>query len=83
MSDIIVNNKEESVNFLDSIISNSNSNSAAKNIALINAAALLFISGKSKNIAEGIKLCEDSLKSMRVFNKVRDLIKYTNTFKNA
>ena len=81
MSDIIVNNKEESVNFLDSIINNSNG--AAKNIAVINAAALLFISGKSKNIAEGIKLCEDSLKSMRVFNKVKDLIKYTNTFKNA
>ena len=81
MSDIIVNNKEESLSFLDSIINNSNS--AAKNIALINAAALLFISGKSKNIEEGIKLCEDSLKSMRVFNKVRDLIKYTNTFKNA
>ena len=81
MSDIIVNNKEESLNFLDSIINNSNG--AARNIALINAAALLFISGKSKNIAEGIKLCEDALKSMRVFNKVKDLIKYTNTFKNA
>ncbi len=81
MTDIIVDNKDESLNFLYSVINNDNG--PAKDISLLNAAALLYISGKSKTIADAIKLCEDAIKSGKVSDKLKDLIKYTNTLKHA
>ena len=55
----------------------------AKDIALINAGALMYISGKSANLSEGIKICDDVINSKDSIYQLEKLIKYTNTFKNA
>jgi len=81
MSDIIVNNTAESLDVLNSVISNEPG--AARDIALLNAAALIYISGIASTIADGIKLCENALESKKVYNKIKNLITYTNTFNNA
>ena len=60
-----------------------NETGPAKDIALINAGALIYISGKSVNLSEGIKICKDVIKSKDGINQLENLIKYTNTFKNA
>ena len=56
---------------------------SSKDIALLNAAALIYISGIASTIADGIKLCENALESKKVYNKIKNLITYTNTFNNA
>ena len=81
MSDIIVNNTTESLDVLNSVISNEPG--AARDIALLNAAALIYISGITSTIADGIKLCGNALESKKVYNKIKNLITYTNTFNNA
>ena len=81
MSDIIVNDTAESLDVLNSVISNEPG--AARDIALLNAAALIYISGIASTIADGIKLCENALESKKVYNKIKNLITYTNTFNNA
>jgi len=81
MSDIIVNNATESLDVLNSVVRNEPG--AARDIALLNAAALIYISGITSTIADGIKLCENALESKKVYNKIKNLITYTNTFNNA
>lgn len=81
MSDIKVTNTKESLEMLYKVIDNESG--AARDISLINSAALLYISGKSNTIADALNLCEDAIKSKKVYNKLKDLIKYTNSFKHA
>ena len=58
-------------------------NIPAKNIAIINAAAIIYISGTVSTLDEGIKISEESISSGKVTNKLNDLITFTNNFKNA
>ncbi len=81
LSDIIVSDVTESLNILKSVLNNEPG--PAKDIALINAAALIYISGKSENLSDGIKICQDAIESKDAINQLENLIKYTNKFKNA
>jgi len=81
MSEIIVSNTEESLDVLNKVIDNEPG--AARDISLINAAALIYISGKSNTIADALNLCKDALETKKVYNKLKNLIKYTNSFKDA
>ena len=81
MSEIIVNNTKESLAVLNEVIHNKPG--AARDISLINAAALIYISGKSNTIADALNLCKDALETKKVYNKLKNLIKYTNSFKDA
>ena len=81
LSDIIVSDVTESLNVMKSVLNNETG--PAKDIALINAGALMYISGKSVNLSEGIKICDDVIKSKDSIYQLEKLIKYTKTFKNA
>ena len=76
-----MNNTKESLAVLNGVIHNKPG--AARDISLINAAALIYISGKSNTIADALNLCKDAIETKKVYNKLKDLIKYTNSFKDA
>jgi anthranilate phosphoribosyltransferase len=51
---------------------------AKYNIVLINAAAAIFVGGKAKDLNEGIKLAAQSISSGAAFEKLEELIIFTN-----
>lgn len=51
---------------------------AAMDIAVINAAASIMVSGKVENLFDGIELAYDSATSGKALGKLKDLVKYTN-----
>ncbi len=48
-----------------------------RNIALLNAAAAIYVGGKAKDIKEGIKLAAESIDSGTAYRKLEELIKFT------
>jgi anthranilate phosphoribosyltransferase len=81
IADIKVNNADQSLEMMLSVIKNQDT--PARMISLLNAAALVYISGKSETISDAVKICENALKSKSVDIKVNELIKLTNSFKNV
>ena len=81
IADIKVNDSEQSLEMMLSVIKNKDT--PARMIALLNAAALVYISGKSETINDAVKICENALKSKSVDIKVNELIKLTNSFENV
>jgi len=81
IADIKVNDSEQSLEMMLSVIKNKDT--PARMIALLNAAALVYISGKSETINDAVKICENALKSKSVDMKVNELIKLTNSFENV
>jgi len=78
IADIKVNDSEQSLEMMLSVIKNKDT--PARMIALLNAAALVYISGKSETISDAVKICENALKSKNVDIKVNELIRLTNSF---
>ena len=60
-----------------------NTSHSSKAISVINAGALIYISGITDNLNEAIALCEDVLESKKVYHKLKELISLTNSFQNA
>lgn len=81
ISSIIANNAEQSLEMMLSVFKNDDS--SARMISLINAAALVYISGEAKSIDEGIKVCTQALESNSVNEKLDKLIELTNSFKKC
>ena len=81
LSDIVVNDVGSSLSMTKEVFKEKNI--PAKNIAIINAAAIIYISGTVSTLDEGIKISEESISSGKVTNKLDDLITFTNNFKNA
>jgi anthranilate phosphoribosyltransferase len=78
MSSIIANDAEQSLEMMLGVLKNYDS--PARMISLINAAALVYISGEAESIDEGIKICAQALKSNSVYEKLDKLIELTNSF---
>ena len=57
-------------------------NGDCRKIVLLNSAAALYVSGKYKNIQEGLKAAEKSIDSGRAFETLQKLIKVSSSFKN-
>ena len=57
-----------------------NNDHSSKAISVINAGALVYISGVTDNLNEAITLCEDVLKSKKAYHKLEELISLTNSF---
>jgi anthranilate phosphoribosyltransferase len=49
-----------------------------RNITLINAAAALVSCGKAENLKDGIKVAEESIDSGAAFEKLKQLVQFTN-----
>ena len=78
IKDITVNDAVSSLKMMMDVLNNIKG--PAKDICLINAAALVYISGNSDSIEEAIKLCDESIKSRSVYRKLQNLVKITNSF---
>lgn len=77
---IQVSSKEESVKVALNILRNHEDDDSIvskRNMALMNAAAAIFLGGKAENISEAFETARESLESGAAYNKLRDLVKYS------
>jgi anthranilate phosphoribosyltransferase len=67
-------NAEELKNLLEG-----NGNEAYRNIVIINAAASLLVSGKVKDLQEGVNLARETLESGKAYKTLQDLVSISNS----
>lgn len=68
----------KSAEIILSVLRNEPENQAAKEIALLNAAAAIFVGGVVENYREAMKLAKKSVESGAALGKLNDLIEETN-----
>ena len=68
----------ESAQLISSVLRNESVDENAQNIILINAAAAIYIAGKTPNLRTAFETAEESLASGEAAQKLRKLIKFTN-----
>ncbi len=68
---------EESADLIENILKNESETETAKNLVLINAAAAIFVSGKTENLTDAFALAKESLESGKAFRKLENLIEKT------
>jgi len=78
ISEIQTSNLEENANIARQILNNQ-SLPPQRDIVIFNAGAAIYVGGKASSLSEGIKLAEETLKSGRAFQKLQELIKYTQS----
>ena len=76
LNQLKINSPLESVKIIQSILSGDKS--AARDVALANAAAGLLITGKVDNLIEGVQLAEQSIDSGNALNNLNNLIQISN-----
>ena len=64
---------------MQNVLNNTNHNS--REISVINAGALVYISGITDSLNEAITLCEDVLESKKVNHKLKELISFHSSRK--
>jgi len=77
---IQISSKEESVRTALDILRNRKGDEkliSKRNMALMNAAAAIFLGGKAKNLSEAFEIARESLESGVAYDKLRELIKYS------
>jgi anthranilate phosphoribosyltransferase len=80
LSAIRVNNAEESKALLLSVLDNEPG--PARDIVLMNAGAAIYAAGAAQTIAQGIEHAGEAIASGGASNKLRELRRLTNRFKN-
>lgn len=73
---LIVNNAEESLSLINQAFTTGRGKAA--DILALNAGAAIYVSGKTDNMQEGVKLAQDVLQSGHVKTKLNQLIELTN-----
>jgi anthranilate phosphoribosyltransferase len=68
----------ESAQLISDVLSNKLDDENARNIILINAAAAIYITGKTPNLRMAFEAAKESLASGKASEKLRNLIEYTN-----
>ena len=81
ISSIIVNDAKQSLAMMMSVLKNEDT--PARMISLINAAALVYLSGKSESISDGIDICKNSLETNSAYDKLNQIIELTNGFEEC
>ena len=81
ISSIIVNDAKQSLAMMMSVLKNEDT--PARMISLINAAALVYLSGKSESISDGIDICKNSLETNSTYDKLSQIIELTNGFEEC
>ncbi len=67
----------ESAKLISDILGSKPENETARNLVLINAAAAIFVSGKTENLKDAFNLAKESLESRKAFGKLESLIEKT------
>ena len=81
ISSIVVNDAKQSLAMMMSVLKNEDT--PARMISLINAAALVYLSGKSESISDGIDICKNSLETNSAYDKLNQIIELTNGFEEC
>ena len=68
---------EESADLIENILKNETENETSKNLVLVNAAAAIFVSGKTENLKDAFALAKESLESGKALQKLENLIEMT------
>jgi len=68
----------ESGQLILDVLGDQSANKNARNIILVNAAAAIYIAGKTPNLRTAFGIAEESLESGKAFEKLRKLIEFTN-----
>jgi anthranilate phosphoribosyltransferase len=76
MSEIKGGNAKENADIITGILSGKDG--AKKDIVLVNSAACLYVSGKVKDIKDGVRLAAEALNSGKAREKLDQLVKITN-----
>ena len=76
INDLSVKDADESVRMVHSVLNGQKS--VARDAVLLNAAAALYIGGKSKSIAEGVTLARETVDSGKARQKLEELINLSN-----
>ena len=76
LKDIVVDKSVDSLSMMYSVFNNEPG--AALNICLINAAALLYLSGTENNLEKSIETCKVVIEEKKVKQKFLDFVKFTN-----
>lgn len=66
-----------SAKLINEILRGENSNKVARNLVLTNAAAAIYVSGKTQNLSAAFELANESLESGKAFEKLQNLIEKT------
>ncbi len=69
-------NAEQNAEIIRQILTNERKD-AARDLVLINAAAALFVGGKTENLETAVKIAKESLESGMAFEKLNELIEKT------
>ena len=77
LNDIRIDNPDRSADMIKKILDGTEKGTA-RDIALVNAAGALVVSGLSNDLKEGIELSRQALESGKAEEKMKKLIKYTN-----
>jgi anthranilate phosphoribosyltransferase len=75
--DLRCGDRQEAVAILRSILSGADG--PRKNVAVINAAAALYVAGLAPSLVAGIRLAEDSIRSGRAAQKLARLVERSNS----
>jgi len=67
----------ESANLIREILGGETANETARNLVLINAAAAIYVSGKTENLMDAFDLAKESLESGKALRKLESLIAKT------
>ena len=68
----------ESAHLISDVLNNKSADENVRNIILVNAAAAIYIAGKTPNLRTAFETADESLKSGRALEKLRKLIEFTN-----
>jgi anthranilate phosphoribosyltransferase len=63
---------------ISDVLANQSADKNARDIILINAAAAIYIAGKTPNLRMAFETAEKSLASGKALEKLRKLIEFTN-----
>jgi anthranilate phosphoribosyltransferase len=77
LEDLRGGNPERNAEIIKEVLQNKRDD-AARSLVLINAAAALFVGGKSASLPEAVKLAAESLESGKALEKLESLIEKTN-----
>ncbi len=75
LSEITISNKEDSLNFMLSVLKNQNS--AAKNIVLLNAGAAIYAANLTDSLSQGIEKAKEVIEKGLALEKFNALIHYS------
>ena len=81
VSELIVKNSLESLELIKAAFTTGKG--AGADILALNAGAAIYVSGKTSNMSDGVKLAQEVLQSGKALEKMNQLINITQGFKNV